>query len=376
MSALLPVYPRLGLEVVRAKGSYIYTSDGREILDLYGGHAVTPLGHGHPELTKALTQAHETLDFYSNSLHMPIQERAAEAVLAGSEQLAHVHFVNSGTEANEAALHLARRKTGRETVITFDNAFHGRTLAALSTTGIAGYRARLSVQVPAHWSKTIPFGAEDLSIIDETVAAVMIESVPSLGGVFMPPEGWYNAIQARCAEVGALLIVDEVQGGVGRLGTWFGHETLGLKPDMVTLAKSLGCGFPVGALVTTEALGEWIGFGELGTTFGGGPMACAMVEAVSKIVHRDGLMERNLEIFERVSSGLAGLDGVIVRGQGALIGIETPMTAKDLRAKLLTKDMIIGVSGHSHTARLLPPYVLTDAEIDRFIAAMREVFSG
>jgi acetylornithine/succinyldiaminopimelate/putrescine aminotransferase len=377
-SAMLPVYPRLPLEVVGAKGSELFTSDGRTLLDLYGGHAVCPLGHGHPELTETLTQTHATLDFYSNSLYLPVQQTAAEAVLGDSAHLRHVHFVNSGTEANEAALHLARRQTGRETVVSLDNAFHGRTLASLTATQLGKYRTRLSVAVPEHWSRMLPFG--DVSAIDavvrDDVAAVILESVPSLGGVVFPDADWLAAVFTRAREVGAMVIFDEVQGGVGRLGRWFAHERMGVKPDMVTLAKSLGGGFPVGALVTTAEVGERIAYSELGTTFGGAPMAAAMVTKVAEIIRRDGLMARTLAIFERVSAGLADLDEVTVRGGGCLIGLHTPLTAKELRSRLLEHDILVGVSGEANTARLLPSYTVTDDELDRFVVAIREVFRG
>lgn len=378
MSALLPVYPRLPLTVVSASGTEITTADGQVLLDLYGGHAVTPLGHGHPELTEALSTAHRTLDFYSNSLHLPVQEEAARAVLGDSAHLSRVHFVNSGTEANESALHLARRITGRETVVSLESGFHGRTLASLTATGIQGYRNRLSVKVPEHWSRRLPFNDMDAiaSIVDEEVAAVIIESVPSIGGVHLPDPAWLRALVDRTHGVGALFIFDEVQGGIGRLGTWFGHERFGIAPDMVTLAKSLGGGFPVGAMVCTEAVAEHAGYSELGTTFGGGPMAAVMVRTVAEIIARDGLMERVGEIFERVHRGLADLPDVEVRGAGCLIGLQTPMPAKDLRTTLIGHDILIGVSGHAHTARLLPPYTVSDDELDRFVAVMHEVFRG
>lgn len=375
-SHLFPVYPRLDLDLVRAQGTRLFTADGREIVDLYGAHAVCPLGHAHPVLHEALTTAHATLDFYSNSLRMPIQERAAEAVIGDSAHLSHVHFVNSGTEANESAIHLARKVTGRETVVTLDTSFHGRTLGSLSLTGLSGYRKRVPVEVPDIWGRTIALGAEDLSVIDETVAAVMIESVVSLGGVYLPPDGWLDRVQARCREVGALLILDEVQGGVGRLGTWFGHQTVGSTPDMVTLAKSLGGGFPVGALVTTPALAEAVGYGELGTTFGGGPMACAMVEATARVIREDGLLDRVKVIEARVRAGLADLDGVEVRGRGCLLGIQTPMAAGALRDALLARDLLVGTSGEPHTLRLLMPYVVDDADLDRFVTAVHEVLDA
>lgn len=374
MSALLPVYSRLPLELVRAEGCWLYTADGRRILDLYGGHAVSPLGHGHPELNEALCQAHRTLDFYSNSLHLPMQERAAQAVLGGSAHLSSVHFVSSGTEANESAIHLARRLTGRETIVTLDVSFHGRTLGSLSVTGLPAYRKRVPLKVPEHWNRTIRLDdPAAIEAIDEQVAGVLIESVPSLAGIRVPDLGWLRAIERRCREVGALFLFDEVQGGVGRLGRWYAHEAFGVRPDMVTLAKSLGGGFPVAALVVTPEVASKVTYSELGTTFGGGPMACAMVEAVRRIVVRDGLMERVSALFAQVQGGLAGLAGVEVRGMGALIGVQTPLPAGELLKRLLEHDILVGTSGEPHTARLLLPYVLSDEQLERFLVAMPKV---
>jgi acetylornithine/N-succinyldiaminopimelate aminotransferase len=367
VSALLDVYPRLDFELVRAEGCVLHGADGRRLLDLYGGHAVTPLGHNHPALRQALARQFAELDFYSNSVVMPVQEAAARAVLGDSEHLGAVQFVNSGTEANEAALHLARRWTGRETVVSFDNSFHGRSLASLAATGLPGYQERLSLPLEG-FHRTLPFGGEGLSVIDESVAAVICESVPSIAGVRMAPEGWYPALAERCRQVGALLIFDEVQGGVGRLGTWFGHPQFGVQPDFVTLAKSLGGGFPVGALVVAKHLLDRVQYGEVGTTFGGGPLACAMVEATATTIRGGGYLARVGVIFDRVAAGLRA-HGATVRGRGCLIGIETELPAKALRSALLARGMMTGSSGDPTSLRLMPPYVLTDAEIDAFVDA-------
>lgn len=370
--SLLPVYPRLPITLVRASGSQLWTDDGRCILDLYGGHAVTPLGHGHPDLRAALTEAYGRLDFYSNSLILPEQERAADAVLGASAHLSWVHFVNSGTEANEAALHLARAITGREVVVSFDCSFHGRTLASLGVTGLGGYRKRLTLPMD-EWHRALPFGdsTELGAAITEDTAAVICESVPSIAGVRMPPPGFYEALEARCRQVGAMLIFDEVQGGVGRLGTWFAHERFGVQPDLVTLAKSLGGGFPVGAVVGTPAIAEAVEYGEIGTTFGGGPMACAMVETTARVIRRDGLMARTGVIFERIKAGAEAL-GATVSGAGCLIGLSTKGPASALRMALLERRMLTGSSGDPHTLRLLPPYILSDDEIDEFLAALAD----
>lgn len=372
---LLPVYPRSPITLERAEGPWLYTADGRRILDMYGGHAVSALGHGHPDLVRVVSESFAGLDFYSNSVEMPIQQEAATRVLNGSPHLAHVHFVNSGTEANESAIHVARRLTGRRTVVSFDVSFHGRTLASLSATGLPAYQRRLSLPPDAELHRFIRFGdVGDLARIDDSVAAVICESVPSLGGVYMPPEGYYPALEARCREVGAFLIFDEVQGGVGRLGRWFAHEKFGVRPDMVTLAKSLGGGYPVGAMVATAPIGSAMTAGEVGTTFGGGPTACRMVATVHKVVYRDNLMGRTQAIFDRVSQGLAGVDGVVVRGAGCLIGVQTPRPAADVQKALLARGVMVGTSNQPHTVRLLPPYTLADDEVDTFVRIFREVF--
>lgn len=375
---LLPVYPRLDLELVAASGTRLTLADGRELLDLYGGHAVTPLGHGHPALAEALASGYRELDFYSNSLNMAVQQRAARALLGESAHLTRVHFVNSGTEANEAALHLARRLTGRQKVLTFDCSFHGRTLASLQVTALAGYQARLSLPARGEQAGTLRFGdVEALAQIDEQVACVLCESVPSLAGVFMPPDGYYPALMARCAEVGALVVFDEVQGGMGRLGRWFAHERFGVRPDLVTLAKSLAGGYPAGALLTSEAIAAQVSFGELGTTFGGGPLACRMIETVARVIREENLMARVEAIEARLRANLAALAafGLELRGAGCLLGLQTPLPAKELQRRLLTHDIIVGTSAQSHTVRLLPPYIVSDDELDRFAAALAAALS-
>jgi len=371
--ALLPVYPRLALDLLRASGCWLHTRDGREILDLYGGHAVTPLGHCHPELHRTLVEGHSTLDFYSNSLEMAVQQSAARALLGQSAHLTRVHFVNSGAEANEAALHLARRQTGRSKVLSFDCAFHGRTLACLAATGLAGYRDRLSLPVDQH-NDFLRFGElEDLAQIDQQTAAVICESVPSLAGVWMPPQDYYPALAARCREVGALLIFDEIQGGIGRLGQWFAHTLFDVEPDMVTLAKGLASGYPAGALLTTEAVSQQVSFGELGTTFGGGPLACRMIERTAQLIRGDGLLPRVVQIHQQIR---AGLPDVQLRGAGCLIGIQTALPARELRDRLLARDIMVGVSAEPQTIRLLPPYILADSEIELFCSAFREAIDA
>lgn len=372
-SRLLPVYPRLALDLVRAEGSELVLRDGRRILDLYGGHAVCPLGHAHPELAAALADGYRTLDFYSNSLDMDVQDRAAAAVLGDSAHLGWVHFVNSGTEANEAAIHLARALTGRSEVLAFDNGFHGRTLASLQATGLAGYQKR--VRLPAGDAVGfVRFGAvEDLARITERTAVVLCESVPSLAGIYLPPDGYYAALEARCRATGALFALDEVQGGIGRLGTWFAHERFGVKPDLVTLAKSLAGGFPAGALVVERSLGSRVASGELGTTFGGGPMACRMIETVATIVRRDHLQERVRAVFDRLTAGLAGVRGVVVRGAGCLIGIQTPLPAAPVRDALLADGILVGTCSQAETIRLLPPYTVPFEGVDRFARSLTRI---
>lgn len=374
-SHLLPVYPRLPIELVGACGTKLRLADGRELVDLYGGHAVCALGHGHPEITEVLRRGHAELDFFSNSLLMEVQERAARAVLADTEHLGYAHFVNSGAEANESALHVARQITGRRKVLSFDCSFHGRTPGVLAATGLAAYRSKLTLPQDPGLNGFIGFGVlEDLALIDSSVAAVLCESVPSLAGVWVAPEGYYAALEARCREVGALLIFDEIQGGVGRLGRWFAHQVFDVRPDMVTLAKSLGGGYPVAALLTTRELGDSLKFSDLGTTFGGGPLACRMMLAVAGIIQRDGLMARTLEIERRVRAGIGS--SAQVRGAGCLLGLEHAKPAKQVQLELLERGFMVGTSNHPQTIRLLPMYTLSDEEVDAFCAAYQEVVGG
>ncbi|MCB9556771.1 MAG: aspartate aminotransferase family protein [Deltaproteobacteria bacterium] len=372
---LLDVYPRLDLTLTAASGCWLHTADGRQILDLYGGHAVTPLGHAHPRIIGVTSQAQRTLDFYSNSLQMPVQQRAARALLADSA-LAAVHFVNSGTEANEAALHLARRLTGRRVVVAFRCGFHGRTAASLAASGLQSYHDRLALPIAADCQRFVEFGdGTQLDQIDSDVAGVICESIPSLAGVLMPPDGYYSRLAQRCRDVGAQLIFDEVQGGVGRVGHWFAHQLFGIEPNMVTLAKGIANGYPAGALLVDRAIAEQVTHGELGTTFGGGPLACTLIEAVATCVRESGLLRRTSEIFQLLQRELAELP-LRIRGAGCLIGIQSQLPAKVLRDQLLSHEILVGTSAEPNTIRLLPPYTVSDSELARFCAAIGAILKG
>jgi acetylornithine/succinyldiaminopimelate/putrescine aminotransferase len=228
---------------------------------------------------------------------------------------------------------------------------------------------------PAH-NGFLPFGDfAGLDIIDQRVAAVICESVPSLAGIYLAPDGYYAALAARCRAVGALLIFDEVQGGIGRLGSWSAHHFFGIQPELVTLAKSIAGGFPAGALLVAEALVSRVQHGELGTTFGGGPLACRMIAATARTILSEKLMQRTPAIFARIAQGLAGIDGVEVRGAGCLIGVQTPLPAATLRDAALARGLLVGTAHQPQTIRLLPPYIIDDEPLERFVTLVRELIA-
>ncbi len=377
MSALLETYKKLPLTLVRGKGTSVYDSTGRRYLDLYGGHAVASVGHCHPKLVQAIQEQAETLLFYSNVVGLEHQEEAAavlvQALPAGLDQ---VFFVNSGAEAVENALKIARRATGRETVLSFDGGFHGRTLGALSATGIEKYRASVGVDIPGN--VFVPWGdlAGVATVLSTTpVAAVLLEPIQSLAGVRTQPASFYQELRALCTAHGALLIYDELQTGVGRTGTFTFAPRHGVTPDLMTLGKGLGGGFPVAATVTSKAVGATLKPGDLGTTFGGGPLASRSVWQTLQILLGEGILDnaavRGAELILALQSFRSVKE---VRGAGLLLGIELKDgNAARWQAELLKVGVIVGTSDDKATLRLMPPLTLSEGDVREFLDAFAAV---
>jgi acetylornithine/succinyldiaminopimelate/putrescine aminotransferase len=375
----LATYKKFPFAPARGEGSWVETGEGERYLDLYGGHAVCATGHCHPRVVGALREQAGRLLFYSNVVYSDVRARAAEMLVARApDAITKAFFCNSGTEANENAMRMARLKTGRERVVTFRGGFHGRTADSISATFLGKYRELGRPNVPGHLCAE--FGSLESvgALADETVAAVLLEPIQSMAGVrFAPPE-FYRGLRRLCDERGMLLVFDEVQTGVGRTGSWFfaGSEAAGgVVPDVITLAKALGSGVPVGACLTSEAVASSIKENDLGTTFGGGMLAMAAVAATLEAIEEDGMLANALAVESFLRESLAGLPSVAaVHGRGLLLGVEfkEPVAGKVNKA-LLERRIITGSSSDPKVLRLLPPLCLTTEEAGMFVEALKEV---
>jgi acetylornithine/N-succinyldiaminopimelate aminotransferase len=374
-SAELPTYTRWPVTLVKGEGSTVWDASGKSYLDLYGGHAVAATGHCHPEVVRAIREQAGELLFYSNVVALPVRVRAAQAIAAQAPApLSKVFFVNSGTEANENAMRLARRFTGRTDVLSFDGGFHGRTADAISAAGLAKYREIGRPNVPGH--RLVPFGdlAAAEAALDESVAAVLIEPIQSMAGVITAPASYFQGLRTLCDERGVKLIYDEVQTGFGRTGTFFFAGRHGVVPDLIALAKGIGSGIPMGAVLVSEEIAATVKPEEYGTTFGGGPLACAAAEATTRVILEEGLLGNVRAGSQLLKQGLAELPGVReVRGEGFLLGVALDRPARPVREALLERGFLVGGSDMPDVLRLLPPLVLTAEEIGRFLEAARGI---
>ena len=371
----LATYKKMPIVAERGEGVWIYTSDGEKYLDLYGGHAVAGTGHSHPHVVAAIQGQAEKLLFYSNLVYSAARAEAAEKLVSvAPAQLTKAFFCNSGTEANENAMRMARMATGRQNVITFSGGFHGRTADSISATFLGKYREIGKPNVPGHLEAEFGNIEAARGLADENVAAIMLEPIQSMAGVRMAAPDYYQALRELCDERGIVLIYDEVQTGVGRMGDWFfaGSEA-GPKvvPDIITLAKALGSGIPVGACLVTEKISLSIKENDLGTTFGGGMIAMAAVTATLEAIENDGMLENVKTVETYLRQRLAEVPGVAaVLGRGFLLGIEFHTPAAPVHKALLDHKIITGTSSNPKVLRLLPPLCLQHEEIDLFVEAL------
>ena len=373
----LATYKKMPIVAERGDGVWIYTSEGERYLDLYGGHAVAGTGHCHPHVVKAICEQTEKLIFYSNLVYSDVRAQAAEKLVSvAPEALTKVFFCNSGTEANENAMRMARMYTGREKVITFSGGFHGRTADAISATFLGKYRDLGKPNVPGHVEAE--FGNIDAvsELADDTVAAIMLEPIQSMAGVRMANADFYRALRTLCDERGIVLIYDEVQTGVGRTGEWFfaGSEAGGgVVPDVVTLAKALGSGVPVGACLVSEAIASKIKENDLGTTFGGGMLAMAAVTATLEAIENDRMLANVKRVEAYLRKQLRDVEEVVaIHGLGFLLGIEFSDKAATVHKRLLDQKIITGTSSDPKVLRLLPPLLLKEEHVDLFVSAITD----
>lgn len=370
---LAPVYAQHPFEVTSAEGVWLMNARGERVLDLYGGHAVAALGYAHPRWTDALIAQARACQFQTNAIPMQIRAHAAQRLLAFSQlDFASVFLVNSGAEANENALRLALRMTSRPHVVAVEGAFHGRTAAASAVTwGAEGWYGfpRKPFEV-----SFLPRG--ELTAIEEQVtegtAAVIVEPVQGLAGAVDLGAEYLAALRRRCDQVGALLIFDEVQCGFGRLGAPFAAKLYGVTPDMITTAKALGNGFPCAALLTSAKVSASLKVGLLGTTYGGGPMACAAVLAGIEAIESENLLANVRRVSGYIRRTCVVGPITAIQGEGFLLGLRTTVPAKRLQSELLRRGILAGTATDPGILRLLPPFILQEQHVD----LLRDALAG
>ncbi len=368
---LFDVYSLLDMEPVKAQGAYLWDKEGQEYLDFYGGHAVISIGHTHPHYVEKISEQLSKIGFYSNAVINSLQVELAEKLgaLSGYDDYS-LFLCNSGAEANENALKLASFTTGRERVLAMKAAFHGRTSLAVTVTD------NPAIQAPVNKSDKISFvEMNDVEALREELhkgeyAAVIIEPIQGVGGIQVASDEFLMAAREACDATGTMLICDEIQAGYGRSGKFFSHQWSGVKADIITLAKGIANGFPVGAVMISPAIPAKKGM--LGTTFGGSHLACAAAIAVADVVKSENLVENARVMGEKIMQGIVGVSGVKdVRGRGLIIGIDLSVPQADFRKVLREKYHIMtGLTG-KYTLRLLPPLMIGQKEVDRFIEAFR-----
>jgi acetylornithine/succinyldiaminopimelate/putrescine aminotransferase len=362
---LAPVYAQWPLDVVGASGVHLQTRDGRRILDLYGGHAVAALGYSHPRWLAALEKQSKSLLFQSNAVPLEVRSRAAMrlAHFAGLG-LDTVFFVSTGAEANENSLKLALKITGRRKVVAVEGSFHGRTAAAGAVTWGAMQKWYGFPQAPFD-VEFLPRGDLDAirRVVDTDTAAVIVEPVQGVAGAVDLGAPFLAALRARTSETCAMLICDEVQCGMGRTGFPFAANLHGVAPDMITTAKALGAGFPCSALLMANHVAAHLKTDDLGTTFGGGPLACALIEAVVDIIETEGLLANVRQRSQQLRETCVVGPVESVQGAGLLAGLRTRRPAKDVQRELLERDILTGTSADPHVVRVLAPYVLAEDHV-------------
>ncbi|MES2387400.1 MAG: aminotransferase class III-fold pyridoxal phosphate-dependent enzyme [Bacteroidota bacterium] len=373
---LFDVYPLFDIEPVRALGSELWDNTGRRYLDLYGGHAVISIGHTHPHYVQRLNEQLNKIAFYSNSVKIPLQEELAKKLgkMSGYEDF-DLFLVNSGAEANENALKMASFHTGRKRVLVFKQSFHGRTSLAVEATDNPSIVAPVNRTGNMEFLPLNDIDALTQAFTGEPVAAVMAEGIQGLAGIYEPATEFLEAARTLCTEHGAVLILDEVQSGYGRSGSFFAHQNSGIRPDLITVAKGMGNGFPVGGLLLGPQFQAKHSL--LGTTFGGNHLACAAALAVLEVIESENLIDNASKIGLQLASELSGINGVTeVRGTGLMLGAELDRPAGPVRTALLNEfGIFTGSANQKNTIRILPALNLSEAHADEFLTALRKTLA-
>lgn len=380
--ALFPAYAQMPVRPVSGRGSWLIDADGNQWLDAYGGHAVASTGHCHPHVVEAIARQAETLLFYSTAVALEMRERlATELVRRGPGSGprvpvpgSRVFFCNSGAEANENALHLARRSTGRSGVVAVEGGWHGRTVATLACTHGEKYQAwARGSGMPL--ARFVPF--DDVAAlertVDETTAALIVEPVQGVQGARDCAPEFLRAARAACDRHGAALIFDEIQCGVGRCGAFTAAEAYGVTPDVIAMAKGLASGLPIGAILVGSKLAAGVKTGDLGSTFGGGPVVCAAALATLEVIDGEGLIANAIAIGERLRRGALALGVSKVQGRGLLLGLHLGRPAVEVQKALFARRILTGTSADPQVLRLMPSLIFSAGEADRLLEALAEV---
>lgn len=375
---LFDVYPLFDINIVKGKGTKVWDDKGQEYLDLYGGHAVISIGHCHPHYVDMMTNQLPRLGFYSNSVINMLQQQVAQRLGKASGYEDYQFFmVNSGAEANENALKLASFTNGRKRVLAVDHAFHGRTSLAVEVTGNPKIVAPINANGHATFLPMNDLEAWEKELAKGDVCACIIECIQGIGGCVMATPEFAQGLAAACKKHGAILICDEIQCGYGRSGKFFAHQWLGIKPDLITVAKGIANGFPVGGLLISPDFKPV--YGQLGTTFGGNHLGCTAALAVLDVFEQEKLVENANKVGEYFIERLKEMQKaephiIEVRGRGLMIGLVLDLPHKEVRGKLIHEQHVFTGCAGTNILRILPPLTLTKAEVDDFIGRLKNVF--
>ncbi len=373
---LFDVYPLFDIEIVKGEGCYTYDAEGNKYLDLYGGHAVISVGHSHPHYLKALQEQASKLVFYSNSVINSLQQKLADKLgkISGYDDY-QLFLINSGAEANENALKLASFHTGKKRVIAFGKAFHGRTSLAVEATDNPKIIAPINANNHVTFLPLNDIDAVKAELEKGDVCAVIIEGIQGVGGIRIPTAEFLHGVRQLCDEYDAVMILDEIQSGYGRSGKFFAHQYSGVRPDIITIAKGIANGFPMGGVLISSKFVPV--YGQLGTTFGGNHLACAAAIAVLEIFKNENLVENARKVGEYLMNELKKFPQIKeVRGEGLMIGMEFDYPVKELRSRLIHEQRVFTGASGTNVVRLLPPLVLTMDQAADFISRLEKALEA